>query len=149
MTIRKLLLCVCTAVLYFATASAQVWMDVTETYLANPTLYNGICDGCDVTYDNNGGSSGGPRCSYGAMELWNCSARMSQSLNVPNGRYRLSVDGFFRTQALSTAYQYYSSDMEDITAYVFANSNKVAMKSIFSESRKEQNGTGSRSEANS
>lgn len=149
MTIRKLLLCVCTAVLYFATASAQVWMDVTETYLANPTLDNGTWDGWDVTYDNNGGSSGGPRCSYGAMELWNCSARMSQSLNVPNGRYRLSVDGFFRTQALSTAYQYYSSDMEDITAYVFANSNKVAMKSIFSESRKEQNGTGSWSEADS
>lgn len=128
-------------------ASAQVWFDVTDRYLANPTLDANNWDGWTVTYDNDGGSSGGPRCSFGAMELWSCSATMSQTLNVPNGRYRFSVDGFFRTRSLTEAYRYFSSDMENITAYLFANDNRVAMKSIFSEFRSDQNGTGSWSAA--
>jgi len=132
--------------MYMASAFAQSWIDVTSTYLKNADFSAGNWDGWTVNYNNNN-STGGPRCDYGAMELWYCSFRMSQTLSVPNGRYRVSVQAFYRTQALEQAYSSYEANMETIPAKLFAGQQQVTLKSIFAESRTDQDGEGTWSSA--
>lgn len=132
--------------MFMASTFAQSWIDVTSTYLKNADFSAGNWDGWTVNYNNNN-STGGPRCDYGAMELWYCSFRMSQTLTVPNGRYRVSVQAFYRTQALEQAYSSYEANMETIPAKLFAGQQQVTLKSIFAESRTDQNGEGTWSSA--
>ena len=143
----RIFLCACCAAVASAGFGQQGWLDVTDSYLTNPNFNRGDWDGWTIEHYTSLSGAGGPRCDFGAIELWYCSFRMSQTLNVPNGHYRLSVQGYYRTQGLEDAYQYYEANMEEITSYLFANSEQVELQSIFSESRTDQNGDGSWSSA--
>ena len=121
----------------------NTWIDVTENYLTNPNFDNGDWDGWTIDYYTTLNGRGGPRCDFGALELWYCSFNMSQRLQVPNGRYRVSVQGYYRTQNLQDAYYVYAVDMEEIPVQLFANDQQTTLQSIFSESRVDPSGEGS------
>ncbi|MBR1594907.1 MAG: CotH kinase family protein [Alloprevotella sp.] len=144
---KKTLLALLAGFISVTGAYSQQWIDVTGTYLTNPDFNAGNWNGWTIDHYTTLSGQGGPRCDHGAIELWYCSFRMSQTLSVPNGRYRLSVNGFYRTQELEDAYSSYEADMETIPAMLFANSQQTTLKSIFSESRSDQNGEGSWSAA--
>ena len=106
----------------------SLWLDVTEAYITNPGFDNNSNKGW--TYTANAGSTA---CNYGAMEFWNGTFNIYQTINVPNGKYRLSAQAYYRTRDNEQAYRNYQNGREQITAYLYANQDKQPVASIYSE----------------
>ena len=107
---------------------AASWIDLTSDYITNPNYAN----------DSNAGwtmqaSAGSTNCAYGAQEFWNGVWRFYQTISVPNGHYRLTVNGYHRPAAHSNdAVENYEST--EITSFLFANETSVPLKSVYTES---------------
>ena len=103
-------------------ATAQDWIDVTDTYLTNPKFDNG---GDGWSLDGWGGSFGA--VNYGCMEVWNGVFALTQQLNgLPPGHFRLSVQAYYRTGNFSMdAYEAYTGGTEEINASLFASSDNI------------------------
>ena len=104
------------------------WLDVTEAYIVNPRFDNNSNQGWDF-YAN----AGSQACGYEGMEFWNGTFNISQTVEVPNGKYRLSVQSYFRTRDNNNAYNAYINGSEDITGYLYANNDMLPIASIYSE----------------
>ena len=107
---------------------SESWLDVTEAYITNPGFDNNSNKGW--TYTANAGSTA---CNYEAMEFWNGTFNIYQTINVPNGKYRLSAQAYYRTRDNEQAYRNYQNGREQITAYLYANQDKQPVASIYSE----------------
>ena len=110
------------------TTLGGTWLDVTEAYIVNPRFDNNSNQGWDI-YANAGSSA----CGAGGMEFWNGTFNISQTFEVPNGKYRLSVQSYFRTRDNDNAYNAYINGSEDITGYLYANNDMQPIASIYSE----------------
>ena len=107
---------------------SESWLDVTEAYIMNPRFDGNSNKGWDI-YANASSTD----CGYDAMEFWNGTFNISQTFEIPNGKYRLSVQSYFRTTDNSYGYSAYVGGYEDITGYLYANEVKQPIASIYSE----------------
>lgn len=117
----------CTCILVHA-ASTYEWVDVTDAYITNPRFDNGHKKGWTINSNAQSQNTG-----YGGMEFWNGWFEFSQSLNIPNGTYRLSVQAYYRTTDDYNAYRAYINGTEDIAAYLYANEDTTILTSVYSE----------------
>ena len=95
---------------------AQQWIDVTEAYVTNPNFDGNSAAGW--TYVSNASSQRG---EYDGWEFWNGTFDIYQTVTVPNGKYRLSAQAYYRTGDNGVAYERYASGTESIPACLYAN----------------------------
>ena len=104
------------------------WLDVTDIYIENPRFDANSNKGWTYTSDATSQSTGNE-----GMEFWNGTFDIHQTLQVPNGKYRLSVQAYYRTGDNGWAYDQYTNGTEEITAYIYANNAQAPVASIYSE----------------
>lgn len=105
------------------------WIDVTQRYITNPGYDDNQTDGW--TWTNSGNCN--TRCE--CMEVWNGTFDIHQTIkDAPQGKYRLSVQAYFRTGDNNWAYQDYVNHQENITAYLYADKTEQKLVSVYSAS---------------
>ena len=106
------------------------WIDLTSERIINPDFTNNKTNGWTISYRQ---GTNNTRCE--AMEFWNSTFNISQNLmNMPAGRYRMSVQSYFRCKDNNNGYQDYLNGTEDITGYLFAGNASQKLVSIYSQS---------------
>ena len=112
-----------------ATARAgDTWTDITQHYVTNPGFDSNSNAGWTVTSD---AGSKAVRCE--CMEFWNGTFDIHQTLKgLPAGKYRLSVQAFYRTQDNSKALREHQQGTESITAVMYAGATRQKLASLFS-----------------
>ena len=86
-----------------------------------------------------GGEAGGNGNGNFCAEVWNTNFDVNQTLeNVPNGQYRLKIQGFYRynntnRNTNSVAVQTHQWGMEQLYAKLYANDVETSLQSIVSE----------------
>lgn len=116
---------------FFASCSAMAqtssWIDLTDSFLKNPR-FDGNSNG-EWTMEAWAGST---KCDYGAQEFWNGVWDFHQTVTLPNGRYRISVQAYHRNEGNSNqAVENYSTTA--ITSHLYANAASTPLKSVYSE----------------
>lgn len=120
--------CIISVSIPLVEARAQEWIDITNEYLKNPGFDNNSNTGWTYTSD-----ASAQRCTYETMEFWNGTFDIYQIMDVPNGKYRIGVQAYFRSaQDNSSGYNTYISGKEVITGYLYANNDRTELASIFS-----------------
>ncbi|MBQ8361734.1 MAG: CotH kinase family protein [Bacteroidaceae bacterium] len=127
--------------------AAKSWIDVTETYLVNPGFDNDLTTGWKWTSD-----AGSQKTGYGCMEFWNGTFDFYQTISgLPDGKYRLSVQGYHRAMDNQQGYSNYQQGLETISSVLYANEVTQPLVSVYSASLTENYaggcwGTGTRFE---
>lgn len=129
MKLRKLALLL--LVILPSMAFAQNWIDVTNEYIANPNFDN---NATGWTYQSNASSAA---ISYQAMEFWNGTFNIYQDANVPNGKYRIHAQAYYRAGGNASAYEAHNNGTENITAFLYANNEQQPIVSVYSASSTE------------
>ena len=107
--------------------ASKAWIDVTAQYVQNPTFAANSRDGWTVT-----GQFSSNDVQYECMEVYNGTFDVFQQLeNMPAGKYRLYVQGFYRTRENDRAYDSHQNNSENITAYLYAGDAKVKLYSVY------------------
>lgn len=128
------------------------WIDVTNIFIENAGYLNNTGDGWTRE------SSGKTDVNYNAMEAYESTFNIYQQLTgLPKGRYRLTMNGYYRNgfnvvdnsgRALDYMYDFWYTDTymadqysgayvdylngnENLTAYLYAGSNQVALPSVY------------------
>ena len=109
-------------------AHAQNWIDVTDTYITNPSFEENTTEGW--TYTSNASSQA---VGYGSMEFWNGTFNIYQTITVPNGKYRLSVQAYYRHTDNGEAYYNFINGTEELTTFLYTNDIQTPIVSIYSE----------------
>ena len=117
-----------TATIAFSYAQEQNWIDITEDYIQNPGFDGNSNIGWTYTSD-----ASSQQLTYEAMEFWNGTFDIHQTITVPNGKYLISVQAYFRTKDNDTGYSEYNNGTENITGYLYANNDSMQIASIYSE----------------
>ncbi len=113
-------------VLVSSFTKAQTWIDITDEYITNPNFDNNSSAGW--TYTSNAGVT---RVLYNAMEFWQGTFNIYQTVNVPNGKYRISVQAFFRPTNNNDGFRAFTEGTDEITGYLYANASQVPIQSIY------------------
>ena len=119
-------------------AEEITWLDVTSRFIENPDFNSGNSDGWTVN------SNAGQRSvSAKIMRFWNGTFDFSKQLNrLPKGRYRLTVQGFYRPEGDSDgAYRAHQNGTERLTAYLYAGETSKLLVSVYSEAMTSTEGT--------
>lgn len=104
------------------------WIDVTDEYVTNPRFDNNLADGW-LIYSN----ASSQTANFGIYEFWNGYFQMIQEVGkMPTGKYKLTVQGFYRTGDNSVAYESYMNGNENIDAYIMAGPVDKPLRSIYS-----------------
>lgn len=114
--------------LFTLCAHAQNWIDVTDTYITNPSFEENTTEGW--TYTSNASSQA---VGYGSMEFWNGTFNIYQTITVPNGKYRLSVQAYYRHTDNGEAYYNFINGTEELTTFLYTNDIQTPIVSIYSE----------------
>ncbi len=112
--------------------NAQSWLDLTDTYIVNPNFDDNSSIGW--TYTSNARSQ---TINHGTMEFWYGAFHIHQTTDIPNGKYRLSVNAFYRFTNNVSGYTAHKKGTEKLTAYLYANDSTATVASIFSDPSKE------------
>jgi len=114
--------------LSFSPAGAQTWTDVTKHFIMNPAF--DTKDGW--TWETSSGTAG---IGSGNMRFYNGTFDFHQTLSgLPAGRYRLSVQSFYRDGDSESAWNKHQSGTESLDAWFYAGDNAKPVVSIFSQS---------------
>ena len=117
--------------LEYSGATGPMWIDLTDQFLMNPRFTNN--DQSGWTWDSSA-SSQTARCD--CMEFWNGPFDIYQKLyGLTKGKYRLSLQGFYRTTDNDWAYSEFKSGEEVISAYMYAGNTQQPLVSVYSEPR--------------
>ena len=109
-------------------SQAEEWIDVTDKYLTNPGFANNSNSGWAYNYWN---GTSTVRCE--AMEFWNATFDIHQTITLSAGQYRLSVQSYYRTaDNSSTAYHNYQWGREEITGIMYADNTTQQLVSVYS-----------------
>lgn len=104
------------------------WIDVTVNFLSNPDFDNGSTSDWIMT----GQAQSFGAISYSCIEMWNGFMRFEhRQTGVPNGHYRISMQGFYRPRNHQNAYQRYLAGTDYYCAYLFANDEKKQLPSEY------------------
>ena len=111
-------------------SAAEGWIDVTDAYIVNPRYATNSKDGWEIEY-----YWGGYNVNYNAAEMWNAFFRLGQHIDgLPNGHYRVSVNGYYRPGGFdSNAARNYSEATAQVDAYMFVGDEQKWLKSVYSE----------------
>lgn len=122
----------------FGSLNAQTasWLDITSEYIQNPGFDDNSSTGWVYTANASGINN-----RLNAMEFWQGTFNIYQDLRVPNGKFRISVQAYFRAKDNDTGYQEYLNGTENITGYLYANDEKVQLTSVYAHTFS-QNNTG-------
>ena len=102
--------------------TGKTWVDVTSDYLSNTTMEDGFDAWNRIP----------ARVDYDMAEFWNVSFDFYQEVELPEGDYRFSCEGFFRpTSSPQDAIEYYGTTTN--VAYIYGGTRKVPMLDICSE----------------
>lgn len=126
MTLKRLVTSLC--LLCCLTANADDgWVDLTPYFITNPTF--DVDDaGWTATYN-----IGTHTNRAGTSEFWNGTFDFYQTVkDLPEGHYRLSLQGLFRVMDNYQGYQNYLDGTENITGMMYAGENKQKLKSVYS-----------------
>ena len=104
------------------------WIDVTNAYIVNPGFDNNSKTGWSI--NSNAGSQ---VTGNEAMEFWNGRFDIYQTVYVPNGKYRLSVQAYYRTTNNEPGFWDYLNGTENITGYLYGNAQRQQLVSIYAE----------------
>lgn len=88
--------------------------------ITNPTLREG----------STGWSGSAPSLEYNVMEFYNCDFDMYQELDVENGKYRISVTGFYR-EAGNDGGVAHAAGTENLSAKLYANLSSTSLLSLY------------------
>lgn len=118
-----------TAAFYVGATIAQSWIDVTDTYIVNPSYENGTTGWTDGT------ATPTVNATYQNAEFYNKKNSALQIVNgLAPGNYKLTVQAFFRPQGNNQAeIDKHKNGTEVIEGYVVAGDSAVKIKSLFSE----------------
>ncbi len=115
-------------ILIASLTKAQSWLDLTEDYIVNPNFDGNSSQGWTYT-----STATNTQLQNETMEFWNGTFNIHQTINVPNGKYRLFVNAYYRTADNNSGYEAYQNGTENITAYLYANESKVPLVSVYSD----------------
>jgi len=112
---------------------AQNWMDVTDLMVKNPSFTTGTPAACNWNDGTTTPSS--VDLVYKNAEMYQKAGKIAQKIYpVPAGKYKLSVQGFFRAAANNTTeIAKYAAGTEVISSFLFANGDSTKIKSLYSE----------------
>ncbi len=120
-----------------ASADKQ-WIDITDQYVSNPGF-----DGNSLTGWTYEATAGGRGAACEAMEFWNGTFNIHQTVTgLQQGRYRLSVNAYFRCQDNDNGYSTYLNGNENITGLMYAGSHEQKLVSVYSWSSSSSFSTG-------
>lgn len=111
------------------TVSAQEWIDLTDVYLVNPRFDGNAMDGWILE-----GSAPTKTTGYEGFEFWGGTFDIRQTVQLPlAGKYRVSVQSYFRYTNHNDAWAAYQQGTDPKTALLFANDVTQPVVSIYSE----------------
>ena len=130
MNLRKLF-CIAVWLLATLTGSAEkVWMDVTDRYLTNPQFTDNSREGW--TWESNASTQ---EVRVECISFYSGYYDMHQQLRgLVKGRYRLSVQGFYRIADNETSFSAHNNGTENITASLYAGGEEKKLVSLYSAS---------------
>lgn len=106
----------------------RTWVDVTANMVKNPNYTDNSTEGWSIT------QKGEMKCEYGILSLSKGTWNVSQTVaGAPAGKYRITLNGFHRLKAHSDS-NYSSDKSKTTTSYLYADTQKKALKNIYSES---------------
>ena len=105
------------------------WVDVTNAYIVNPGFDGNSKEGWKINSNAHSQTAGND-----AMEFWNGRFDINQTVYVPNGKYRLSVQAYYRPTTNDVGFWDYLNGTEHITGYLYANAQRQQLVSIYAES---------------
>ena len=115
------------SLLFLSIGMKAEWTDVTNIYLANPSFDNNSSAGwtLDVSAQANA-------MNFNCMEVFNGTFDVSQTLkNLQKGKYRLSVQGYYRAGSNDVAYQAHQNGDEQLTAVLYAGDSETTLHSVY------------------
>ena len=116
------------ALLITTAANAAGWTDVTDIFLKNPSFKGNTDQGWSNTNDAWGVNI---RCE--SMEFWSGTFNLWQDLTgLPAGRYRLSVQSYYRMADNDEAYAAHQRGTEQLTARLYAGQHQTPIVSVYS-----------------
>ena len=106
----------------------KAWIDITNEYIKNPGFDGNSASGW--TWESDAQSQ---NVRVECMEFWNGKFNIWQSFdNMEKGKYRMSVQAYFRAGENDQTYNAHTNNTENITGYMYANSTKKKLASIYS-----------------
>lgn len=98
-------------------------------YIKNPRFAGNSTDGWDITCT---AGSGTKNTNYNLQEFWQCTSFDLQQVvkGLPEGRYRLSCQGFYRNGSYTQAATSYSAGTFTPNAQMYANDVQASLPSI-------------------
>lgn len=111
-----------------ASPADNEWIDITESYLTNPNFDNNSNQGWNFSFQ--GGTT---NTRVECMEFWNNTFDIHQQLKaLPKGKYRLSVQSYYRCKDNNPGLREYQQGKENITAYLYADEKSQKLQSVYS-----------------
>lgn len=109
-------------------AFAQSWIDITSDYVKNPGYDDNTTTGWTIEKN-----CGGRGAVVNTMEFWQGTWNIYQTIpSLSAGRYRISVQGFFRPGALdNNAVQAHEQGTEELSCFLYANDKQTPIMSEF------------------
>ncbi len=109
-------------------SSAQTWIDITDEYVKNPGFDDNTTTGWTIIKNSEGRGA-----AAGVMEFWQGTWDIYQTIpTLAAGRYRISVQGYFREGALDeAAMRAHDEGTENLTCFLYANDSEIPMVSTF------------------
>ena len=116
-------------------ANNDNWTDFSKRFLTNTDFNQGNSDGW--TIESNAGQKA---VSANLMRFWNGTFDFYQELpRLPKGHYRLTVQGFYRSQGDS--YSLYKNGTEQLKAFLYAGEASTPLMSVYSQAMTSTAGT--------
>lgn len=107
----------------------EEWIDMSE--LIGNRTFDSDASGWTIS-----ASASNQGVQYGVMEFWNGTFDISQTLaGLPDGRYRVGVQAFYREADFNTSYRNYQEGSANLTAYLYANDAETQVASLLSYSQ--------------
>ena len=129
MKITVFLICVLLGGTSRIVAQTATWIDLTNSYVKNPNFDNNSREGWLVS-----ANASSQNLNYECQEFWNGTFDIWQNLtDMPEGKYRISVQGYYRMGDNSPSLTAHQNGTENLTAELYANSNTTNLVSIYSE----------------
>ena len=109
------------------------WIDMTDLMLTNPEFTNNDKSGWTINC-----TAWSQAADWDCMEFWNGTFDISQQFNnAPIGKYRLSVQAFYRCGDNGESYSKYQEGTEEITGYLYGGDTQQKLASVYSQTMKE------------
>jgi hypothetical protein len=106
--------------------AANDWMDVTDIFIQNPGFDNNSEAGWTVS------NAASHNLNFECNEFWQGTFDIYQQLSgLPKGKYRLSVQAYYRYGSNDESYSLYSNGGEDITAVLYADESQQTLISPY------------------